>query len=163
MGLQPESLKHLHDDRVGRCLDRVFAALDSNLILDVVRHVVREFDVRLDELHNDSTTITFCGDHADAASEERRLGRTAPAITWGHNKDHRPDLKQLLYILTVSDDGGIPVYFQAASGNTTDDQTHQATWQVLSELVGRVDFVYVADCKLATMENMTAIAETFSQ
>ena len=157
-GLQEENLKHLHDDRVGRCLDRVFATLDSNLILDVVRHVVREFDVRLDELHNDSTTITFCGDHADAASEERRLGRTAPAITWGHNKDHRPDLKQLLYILTVSDDGGIPVYFQAASGNTTDDQTHQATWQVLSELVGRVDFVYVADCKLATMENMTAIA-----
>ena len=31
-----------------------------------------------------------------------------PAITWGHNKDHRPDLKQLLYILTVSDDGGVP-------------------------------------------------------
>ncbi|MBP87870.1 MAG: hypothetical protein CMJ64_14295 [Planctomycetaceae bacterium] len=64
----------------------------------------------------------------------------------------------MLYILTVSDDGGIPVYFQAASGNATDDQTHQATWQVLNELVGRVDFVYVTDCKLATMENMTAIA-----
>ena len=158
LGLQAESLKHLHDDRVGRCLDRVFAALDSPLILDIVRHVVNEFDVRLDELHNDSTTITFCGDHADAASEQRRLGRTAPAITWGHNKDHRPDLKQLLYILTVSDDGGVPVYFQAASGNTTDDQTHQATWQVLNELVGRTDFLYVADCKLATMENMTYIA-----
>ncbi len=158
LGLQQESLKHLHDDRVGRCLDCIFAALDSNLILDIVRHVVGEFGVRLDELHNDSTTITFFGDHADAARGQRRLGRTTPAITWGHNKDHRPDLKQLLYILTVSDDGGIPVYFQAASGNTTDDQTHQATWQVLSELVGRVDFVYVADCKLATMENMTHIA-----
>lgn len=158
LGLPEESLKHLHDDRVGRCLDRVFAALDSNLILDIVRHVVGEFDVRLEELHNDSTTITFCGDHAEAAAEQRRLGRTAPAITWGHNKDHRPDLKQLLYILTVSDDGGIPVYFQAASGNTTDDQTHQATWQVLSELVGSTEFLYVADCKLATMENMTYIA-----
>lgn len=158
LGLHEEHLKHLHDDRVGRCLDRLFAALDSNLLLDVVTHVVREFDVKLDELHNDSTTITFFGDHADAEREQRRLGRLAPAITWGHNKDHRPDLKQLLYILTVSDDGGVPVYFQAASGNTTDDQTHQATWQVLSELVGRADFLYVADCKLATIENMTDIA-----
>ena len=158
LGLPVEGLKHLHDDRVGRCLDRVFAALDSNLILDIVTHVVREFDVRLDELHNDSTTITFYGDHADAACEQRRLGRTAPAITWGHNKDHRPDLKQLLYILTISDDGGVPVYFQTASGNTSDDQTHRATWHVLKELIGRADFVYVADCKLATMENMTDIA-----
>jgi transposase len=85
-------------------------------------------------------------------------GQTVPAITWGHSKDHRPDLKQLLYILTVSDDGGVPVYFQAASGNVVDDQTHQATWRVLAELVQRPDFVYVADCKLATTENMNAIA-----
>ncbi|MBP87869.1 MAG: hypothetical protein CMJ64_14290 [Planctomycetaceae bacterium] len=56
-GLQEENLKHLHDDRLGRCLDRVFATHDSNLILDVVRHVVREFDVRLDELHNDSAIM----------------------------------------------------------------------------------------------------------
>jgi hypothetical protein len=32
------------------------------------------------------------------------------AITWGHNKDHRPDLKQLLFTLTVSSDGAVPVY-----------------------------------------------------
>ena len=64
----------------------------------------------------------------------------------------------MLYILTVSDDGGVPVYFQAASGNVVDDQTHQATWRVLAELVQRPDFVYVADCKLATTENMNAIA-----
>ena len=46
------------------------------------------------------------------------------AITWGYNKDHRPDLKQLLYILTVSGDSGVPLYFQVASGNVVDDQTH---------------------------------------
>ncbi len=28
----------------------------------------------------------------------------------GPNKDHRPDLKQFLFILTISKDGGIPVY-----------------------------------------------------
>ena len=153
-----EDLDHLNDDRVGRSLERVFQALDTNLIMDVVTHVVREFRVRLDELHNDSTTVTFFGNYPGASAEQRFLGSTAPAVTWGHNKDHRPDLKQLLYILTVTEDGGVPVYFQAASGNVADDQTHQATWKLLAELVKRPDFVYVADCKLATTDNMNEIA-----
>jgi transposase len=156
--LWPEDLQHLNDDRVGRCMERMFQALDTNLIMDVVTHVVQEFDVCLDELHNDSTSVTFYGNYPDADTEQLSDGHVVPAITWGHNKDHRPDLKQLLYILTVSDDGGVPVYFQAASGNVVDDQTHQATWRVLAELVQRPDFVYVADCKLATTENMNEIA-----
>ena len=156
--LWPQDLQHLNDDRVGRCTDRVFTALTTGLIMDVVTHVVQEFDVDLSELHNDSTTVSFFGDYPAAETEQRLSGQTVPAITWGHSKDHRPDLKQLLYILTVSDDGGVPVYFQAASGNVVDDQTHQATWRLLAELVQRPDFVYVADCKLATTENMNAIA-----
>lgn len=156
--LWTDDLEHLNDDRVGRCTERVFLALATNLIMDVVTHVVREFDVGLDELHNDSTTVSFFGNYADAEIEESFAGQAVPAITWGHNKDHRPDLKQLLYILTVSDDGGVPIYFQTASGNVVDDQTHQATWRVLAELVQRPDFVYVADCKLATTENMNEIA-----
>jgi transposase len=156
--LWPEELQYLNDDRVGRCTERMFRALDTNLIMDVVTHVVREFDIRLDELHNDSTSVTLHGDYPDAATERLSGSHLVPAITWGHNKDHRPDLKQLLYILTVSDDGGVPVYFQTASGNVVDDQTHQATWRVLADLVQRPDFVYVADCKLATTENMNEIA-----
>jgi len=156
--LRPDQLQHLNDDRIGRCLDRVFLALDTNLVMAVVTHVVREFDVSLDELHNDSTTISFFGDYPGAGSEQTVAGHAFPAITWGHSKDHRPDLKQLLYILTVTNDGGVPIYFQAASGNVVDDQTHKTTWRLLAELVGRPDFVYVADCKLATTEQMNEIA-----
>lgn len=156
--LWPEDLEFLNDDRVGRSAERLFMALATSLVIDVVTHVVEEFQVSLDELHNDSTTVSFFGDYPDAENEQRVDGQTVPAITWGHNKDHRPDLKQLLYILTVSDDGGVPVYFQTASGNVLDDQTHQATWRVLAELVQRPDFIYVADCKLATTENMNAIS-----
>ena len=73
-----------------------------------------------------------------SATEERTLrGRLRPAITWGHNKDHRPDLKQLLYILTVTDDGGVPVQFRVQSGNITDDRTHRETWDFLCQLAGR--------------------------
>ena len=157
LGLTPEMVTCLNDDRVGRCLDALFDADRSSLVLAVVQHAIREFDVSLDQLHNDSTTITFHGAHKESEQEQTCRGRLAPAITWGHNKDHRPDLKQLLYILTVTEDGAVPILFRVESGNTADDQTHQATWDLLCQLSGQRDFLYVADCKLATRENMAYI------
>ena len=61
LNLKKDDLQHLNDDRVGRSLDRLFQANIQELVLDVVRHVVKEFDVSLDELHNDSTTVSFYG------------------------------------------------------------------------------------------------------
>ena len=157
LGLAPEQFDALNDDRVGRSLDRVFDADIPALVLDVAAHTVREFGVELDELHNDSTTVTFSGDYENAENERTLRGQLRLAITHGHNKDHRPDLKQLLYILTVTGDGAVPVQFRVQSGNTTDDRSHRATWDFLCKLTGRRDFLYVADCKLATVENMTYI------
>jgi transposase len=154
LGLLPQDVQRLNDDGVGRALDRLFMADVPSLVLAVATHVVKEFHVSLEELHNDSTTITFCGAYAQATAGQRYLGRPTLAITFGHNKDHRPDLKQLLYILTVTADGGVPLHFRAESGNVTDDQTHRDTWNLLCQLTGRRDFLYVADCKLATSENM---------
>jgi transposase len=154
LGLTPAQLPSLNDDRVGRCLDRLFDADIPSLTLAVVVHAVREFKVDLDELHNDSTTITLHGDYETADQERTLRGRLRLAATWGHNKDHRPDLKQLLYILTVARDGAVPVQFRVQSGNTTDDRSHRDTWDFLCKLTGRYDFLYVADCKLATTENM---------
>jgi transposase len=157
LGLLPAQLPSLNDDRVGRCLDRLFSADIPTLALAVVLHAVREFGVSLDELHNDSTTITLHGDYETADQERTLRGRLRLAVTWGHNKDHRPDLKQLLYILTVTRDGAVPVQFRVESGNTTDDRSHRATWDLLCKLTGRRDFLYVADCKLATTENLAYI------
>jgi transposase len=157
LGFTDRQLPSLNDDRMGRCLDRLFQSDITSLVLALVAHVIQEFQVDLDELHNDSTTITFHGAYADAAQEEKRGKQTRMAITWGYNKDHRPDLKQLLYILTVAKDGAVPLYFQVASGNVADDQTHRATWDLLCRLTGRRDFLYVADCKLASTENMAHI------
>ena len=154
LGLTLDELEALSDDGVGRALNCLFRSEQGAFVLAVVRHTIREFKVTLHQLHNDSTTITFHGNYSDAAEEDTRGGRRTLAITWGHNKDHRPDLKQLVYILTLSDDGGVPVHFRATSGNTTDDQTHVETWKLLCELAGRSDFLYVADSKLATAENM---------
>jgi len=157
LGLSETPATALNDDRIGRALDRLFDANISAHALEVAAHAVREFDVSLDELHNDSTTITFHGGYESAERERTLRGRLRLAVTWGHNKDHRPDLKQLLYILTVTGDGAVPVQFRVESGNATDDRSHQSTWELLCQLTGRRDFLYIADCKLATTENMAYV------
>jgi transposase len=159
LGLSAEQVAAWNDDRGGRALAALFRADCPSLVLALMRGVVREFGLGLDELHNDSTTVSFCGIYASATEGARRHGKPTAAITWGHSKDHRPDLKQLLYILTVTSDGGVPVAFRVASGNMTDDRTHVESWEFLCQLAGRRDFLYVADGKLATVENMNHIAQ----
>src|SRR3954454_5700917 len=158
LGLTAKDLPRLHDDRLGRSLDRMFDGIGPALVMAVVLLGVREFAASLTELHNDSTTVSFYGAYDDAGEESERRGRPTLGITWGHSKARRPDLKQLLYILTVTSDGNVPVYFSSASGNTVDDGTHIGTWDLLYELIGRADFLYVADCKLASSENLGHIA-----
>jgi transposase len=112
--------------------------------------------VSFDELHNDSTSISFCGSYRGASGRTIR-GRSAPVITYGHSKAHRPDLKQLLFILTVNTDGNIPVAFRCTDGNVSDSRTHIETWNALRAVAGRADFLYVGDSKLCSRENMDYI------
>ena len=158
LGLTAKQVSAVNDDRVARWLTKFFVWDPPTIALAVTTYCIRKFHVSLDELHNDSTTVTFHGDYTEAEQGELRHGRRTPAITFGHNKDHRPDLKQLLYVLTLSRDGGVPLHFRVHSGNVVDDQTHRETWDLLRKLAGRVDFLYVADCKLATVTNMAYIA-----
>jgi hypothetical protein len=118
-GISAQEMVHLCDDRLGRALDRLFDADRTALLTELVLAVGQRFGVRFDEFHNDSTSISFCGSYRGAHGRQIR-GRTAPAITYGRSKAHRPDLKQLLFILTMSADGNVPVAFRCTDGNTSD-------------------------------------------
>jgi hypothetical protein len=155
-GIAAEEMQHLGDDRLGRALDRLFDADRAALLTEVVVTLGQRFKLKFDEFHNDSTSISFCGNYR-AASGRRIRGRTAPAITYGFSKDHRPDLKQLLLILTMCADGNVPVAFRCTDGNASDSRTHIETWNALRAVAGRADFLYVADSKLCSRENMDYI------
>jgi transposase len=153
--LSAAQLALVNDDRLGRTLDRLFLVDRRTLLTRVVVRVVEVFGIELARLHNDSTSLTFTGVYRPPPP--RRDGRRRLAIVHGYNKDHRPDLKQLVWTLTVAADGGVPVHYNVDDGNVTDDQTHVATWTILRALVGRPDFLYVADAKLCTRENLAFI------
>jgi transposase len=156
LDLESGDLSALNDDRVGRTLDRLFDADRASLLTELVVHMIKEFHLDVSRLHNDSTTVTFHGDYEDALGHERG-GQPTPAITHGFNKDHRPDLKQLLCILSADADAAVPIALRYADGNTSDDTTHVTTWNALRKLVGTPSFTYVADSKLCTSEAMNHI------
>jgi transposase len=156
LGLAGGQAELLNDDRVGRTLARLFDADRASLLTQLVLDAIERFGIDCSQLHNDSTSVTVTGRYTDADGRDR-AGTPTAAITFGHNKDHRPDLKQLVWILTVSADGAVPIAHRVADGNTSDDVTHTGTWDQLAAMLGRTDFLYVADCKLATRNNMDHI------
>jgi transposase len=156
LGLTRVERSLVNDDRVGRALEQLYHADRGSLLTRLVLNAVRAYKVDLSQFHNDSTTITFAGAYR-SADGRAKSGRPTLAIKHGHNKDDRPDLKQLLWILTVSADGAVPIAYRAMDGNTNDASTHIQSWEELVALTGRRDFIYIADAKLATRPNMTHI------
>jgi len=149
IGLAEGEAAHLNDDRVGRALDRLFDADRAALMTELVLGAIREFHIDLDQLHNDSTTVTFSGAYTSADGRRVR-GKPTVVVQYGHNKDHRRDLKQLLFVLTVSADGAVPIHYRALNGSTSDSRTHVDSWEMLRKLTGTPAFLYVADCKLCS-------------
>jgi len=157
LGLAAGEAAALNDDRVGRALDELFVADRASLLTELSLRVIRRYGLDVSELHNDSTSITLYGAYRGAAGRPR-AGVRPPVPERGYSKDHRGDLKQLVEILTVSADGAVPIAHRLVDGSTEDSTTHVETWDALVAMLGAPSFTYVADCKLATRDNLDHIA-----
>ena len=156
VGLSDGTQGLLNDDRVGRALESLFDADRASLATDIVVQAVQEFGVALDRFHNDSTSLTLREAYRKATGGTKHGKRTLRAAR-GHNKEHRPDLKQLLWIVSVSSDGAVPVHYRAEDGNTNDTPTHRGSWDALAALRGNPRFFYVADSKLCDGDTLKYI------
>lgn len=148
----------LSDDCVGRALDQLFSADRASLLTELSLRAIDAYSIATDELHDDSTSITLYGAYAEANGSPRS-GVTPPRPARGHSKDHRGDLLQLMWILTISADGAVPITYRMVDGNTEDSTTHITTWERCCKIAGTTSFLYVADSKLCTRDNMDHIAK----
>lgn len=140
------------DDRFGDVIDRFFEVDRASLMTRIVIEAVKSFDLDLEQVNNDSTSVKAFGNYPGKTKTGLELKR-------GNSKDHRHDLKQLIYSLSISSDGGIPIHFKTYPGNTNDDSTHIDTWNTLCKIIQTPNFLYVADCKLCSDLQLSYIAE----
>ncbi len=141
-----------NDDRLGRNLDLLFVADRASFLTELSAQAIVLHQLETETIHNDSTSVTFLGAY-DADDPK------AVTIAHGYNKDHRPDCKQIVFGLNITGDGHVPLGYQLYDGNQADVTTHIPNWQQLRELLGREDFIYVADSKLCSEENLKTIAD----
>jgi transposase len=107
----------LNDYRLGQILEALFAVQLKRVFGAIALNALDIYAISTPWLHQDTTTITLYG----AYEEEARpvAGLVPPRPAYGHSKDGRDDLKQVLLSLGVSSDG-LPLRMGLRDGNTSD-------------------------------------------
>ena len=105
----------LNDYRLGHILEALCAANLNRVYSAVALQALDVYTISTPWVHQDTTTIAFYGAYAD---DPQTPGAPRPA--YGHSKDGRDDLKQVLLSLGVSGDGGIPLRVGIRDGNRSD-------------------------------------------
>jgi transposase len=113
-GLQRASL---HDYRLGQILDALFAAHLNRVFGAIALNALEVYALATPWLHQDTTTITLYGAYEEEVHLDK--GPVPPRPAYGHSKDGRDDLKQVLLSLGVSSDG-LPLRLGVRDGNTSD-------------------------------------------
>jgi transposase len=107
----------LPDYRLGHILEALFAAQLNRVLGASALKALDVYAIATPWLHQDTTTITLYG----AYEEETRpgAGLIPPRPAYGHSKDGRDDLKQVLLRLGGSS-AGLPLRMGVRDGNTSD-------------------------------------------
>lgn len=95
---------------------------------------------------------------ADTSSFVLYHGEDGALARFGHSKDRRPDLRQFKVLLGTLDPLGLPLLTEVLAGNVADDGVYVGAWERMCQMLGCRDFVYVADCKFASLANRGQVA-----
>lgn len=150
----------LNSDSLGKALDQLYAAGITELFAAVSAHALRRYGIAVRFAHLDTTAFSLQGKYEDDESEED--GEPQPiTITYGHSKDHRPDLKQAIMGLICANQTCIPAYLSAVSGNVSDKTSMPAMAQVyLAQFEADEDVpVLVADSALYSAETIGKLSQ----
>ena len=131
------SADKLHDRRIGDLLDAIHPHID-NIWKDIVHVAFQQYDISLDFIHYDITSLYFQGEYEDA-----------DLLNYGYSRDKRSDCKQVNLRLNITDEDGIPIAFKVINGKTTDRTTPMENMRALRELLdnmpGSEEFIIVSD------------------
>jgi transposase len=121
-GIRAEMLNRF---KLGRTLDEAYTYGCDLLFHELALAVCAQEGIDLRFNHLDTTSLARHGEYVPDSDEQ------AMTITYGDSKDHRPDLKQALLELMVSQDGGVPFGRKSWDGHPSDIKVFQERAQAL--------------------------------
>ena len=179
-GVMPE---HLNDDCLGRALDVIYEYGTTKLFSEIAFSIAISKNLMGKYNHLDTTSLSLFGnyiqddidheggppgfdsdetpDSLSNAIQDALLSdskNTPVLITYGHSKDHRPDLKQVVLSMVTTGAAGIPVFMEALDGNNSDKVSFHNTIDKIycfrKELTSAPKFNLVADSALYTKDKL---------
>ena len=144
--------------KLGRTLDQCFD-FGCESLFSLISHQACELenvDCQFKSL--DTTSHSLTGEYAfdDKDSDENVI-----KITHGYSKAHRPDLKQVVQEMIVSQDGGVPLACKNWDGNSADTAIFKTRSKALVEgfQKGVTPSYIIADCKMYHQENSKFLSQ----
>src|SRR5262244_661804 len=141
--------------KLGRTLDEAYVYGCNLLFEELALAVCTQEGIDLRFNHLDTTSFCLTGEYTPDRDEH------AICITHGYSKDHRPDLKQAVLELMVSQDGGVPLVSKSWDGNTSDTRVFQERAEALMSAFKTTPSprYLVADAKLYCEDNAAHLAK----
>jgi len=128
------------DDRLASILDQ-FSSDEAweDFECDLNRRMLRVYDLSSETVRIDSTS---------AKSYTRSV---EGLLTFGHSKDHRPDLPQVKINVSALDPLGLPLTTSVVSGEVADDGLYVPEIVKVQKHLGRSGVTYIGDCKMGAL------------
>ena len=139
--------EYFHDNRIGAVLDSLHSVGLSKIFGDVSLNAIKIHNLDTSIISEDTTTVSLEGAYEDSNAAKN-----------GYSKDHRPDLKQILFGLTVLNDGGIPIMGRIAKGNQSDSEEVRVQLSLLKKhLPDLKNYLFIGDSKIMSGETIAAV------
>ena len=133
------------DDCLGRALDAINKYGPQNFFLDFSGHLLKIKKFHHYLVNMDTTSLSL---HGKFPKEKNK----AINMTYGHSKDHRPDLPQLILALALSGPASLPFWLNIHSGNENDKKILPNMVKNIEDFRTKValdqDWIYAADSAL---------------
>jgi transposase len=141
--------------KLGRTLDEVYTYGCDLLFSELAVAGCVQEGIEQRFHHLDTTSFSLSGDYVPESDEQ------AMHITHGYSTDHRPDFKQAVLELIVSQDGGVPMVSKSWDGHASDTQIFQERAQALMPAFARTPTprYLVADATLYTEDSAAPLAK----
>jgi transposase len=138
--------EHLNQHKLGRVLDSIADFDPEKLFMEVAIPAFRQQGVSVRQLHIDTTSHSLTGSYLDddgnplvgTLGGEVEADSYSVTVCRGYSKAHRPDLKQVVQELLVSNDGDVPLMLKVFSGNKNDTSVMQERIAILKKQLSDV-------------------------
>lgn len=142
--------KDATDDRLGKLMYVLGADADKShqFQCECAARIISAYDLPTDIARYDTTSFNV---YHNVGDNDKGI------LQFGHSKNYRPDLLQFKQGLGTLDPAGVPLLTETLPGNKADDPCYLPAWRRMSEAIGSPDFLFIADCKAASLQTRAQI------